>query len=88
MSLGLFLFTGLSRKYVATIRNNHFIYEEGVFKLIVWKKEKDKETEIKLPLKSELQILIYEYCTSLDDSNRLDRVLKKMRIILVAILAI
>lgn len=70
--LGLFLFTGLSRKYIATLRNNQFVYDEGVYKLTIWK----DENEVKLPLKSELQLIIQEYCTSLADDNKLDKVMQ------------
>lgn len=70
--LGLFLFTGLSRQYIASLRNNDFVYEEGVYKLIVWKDEK----EVKLPLKAELQILIYEYCKSLEPNIILEKVMQ------------
>lgn len=58
--LGLFLFTGLSREYIASLRNNQFIYEEGVYRLIIWK----DENGVKLPLKSELQLLIHKYFTN------------------------
>lgn len=68
--LGLFLFTGLSRQYIASLRNNQFVYEEGVYNLIIWK----DENEFKLPLKSELQLLIHEYCT--DVNNKLDKVMR------------
>lgn len=71
--LGLFLFTGLSRKYIASIRNNHFVYDNGVYKLVIWK---DNE-EAKLPLKAELQLLIHEYCSSvISESNLLHKVIK------------
>lgn len=67
--LGLFLFTGLSRQYIASIRNNQFVYEEGVYKLYVWQ----EENEVKLPLKSELQILIHEYCVGIAADKILDK---------------
>ncbi|WP_286908974.1 hypothetical protein [Clostridium sp. UBA1652] len=70
--LGLFLFTGLSRQYIAPLRNNQFIYEDGVYKLTIWK----DEMEVKLPLKAELQLLVHEYCTSISDEKKLDRVVK------------
>ncbi|MDA1695327.1 hypothetical protein ACQKK2_13090 [Bacillus paranthracis] len=68
--LGLFLFTGLSRQYMASLRNNQFEYEKGVYKLVIWK----DESEVKLPLKSELQLLIHEYCTA--TNNKLDKVVQ------------
>lgn len=69
--LGLFLFTGLSRKYIASIRNNQFLYIDGVYKLKIWK---EKE-EIILPLKSELQLLVYEYCNNfVNQDNHMDKV--------------
>lgn len=70
--LGLFLFTGLSRQYIASIRNNQFIYKEGVYKLSLWMEEE----EINLPLKSELQLLINEYCTSIIEEDKLAKVIK------------
>lgn len=70
--LGIFLFTGLSRKYIANLRNNDFKFEEGVYKLNVWKDDK----EIQLPLKSELQLIINEYCLQLSDENKFDKFIK------------
>lgn len=70
--LGLFLFTGLSRKYIANLRNNQFVYEDGVYKLVVWKDEE----EVILPLKAELQILIHEYCGSLTEDSALAKVMQ------------
>lgn len=70
--LGLFLFTGLSRKYIANLRNNDFKFDEGVYKLIVWKGDE----EIQLPLKPELQLIINEYCTNLSDEEKFDKLIK------------
>lgn len=70
--LGLFLFTGLSRKYIASIRNNQFTYDDGVYKLIIWKGEE----EIKLPLKAELQLIIHEYCTNKTESQKMENAVK------------
>lgn len=70
--LGIFLFTGLSRQYIANLRNNDFKFDEGVYKLNVWKNEE----EIQLPLKSELQLIINEYCLQLEDENKFDKLLK------------
>jgi len=70
--LGLFLFTGLSRQYIASLRNNQFVYDEGVYKLIIWKGEE----QVKLPLKAELQLLINEYCTPILDDDKLEKVIK------------
>lgn len=36
--LGLFLFTGLSRKYIARIVNAQFIFDSGLYKLVIWGK--------------------------------------------------
>ncbi|NHL37848.1 hypothetical protein FDE95_14820 [Clostridium botulinum] len=70
--LGLFLFTGLSRQYIVSIRNNDFIYEGGVYKLRVWKDEE----EIILPLKAELQLIINEYLLNLCKEEKLDKFIK------------
>jgi site-specific recombinase XerD len=69
--LGLFLFTGLSRKYIASLKNNQFVFEDGVYYLDIWK----EESEIKLPLKAELQILVNEYVINIPDDMRLNKVL-------------
>ncbi|SJZ52797.1 hypothetical protein [Anaerorhabdus furcosa] len=56
---GLLIFSGLSRKYINSITNSSFIYNRGVYDLRLWE---DKENmEVILPLKMELQLLIYEY---------------------------
>lgn len=70
--LGIFLFTGLSRKYIANLRNSDFKFEEGVYKLNVWK----DEDEIQLPLKSELQLIINEYCLQLSDEEKFEKFIK------------
>lgn len=70
--LGLFLFTGLSRKYIASLRMNQFLYEDGVYKLVIWK----DEDEVKLPLKSELQLIINEYFSNLSINDKLEQVIK------------
>lgn len=67
--LGLFLFTGLSRKYIAAIINSQFIYDHGVYKLQIW----DEENETLLPLKSELQIIVHEYIVSLPEEEKLKK---------------
>ncbi len=67
--LGLFLFTGLSRKYIGFIVNSQFIYDKGVYKLVIW-----QEDEIILPLKAELQLIVHEYVSSLSDDNKLNKV--------------
>lgn len=70
--LGLFLFTGLSRKYIANLRNNELKFENGVYELIIWKDNK----ELRLPLKSELQLIINEYCASLPENELFKKVIK------------
>jgi hypothetical protein len=70
--LGLFLFTGLSRQYIASLRNNQLVYEDGVYILVLWKNER----EVKLPLKSELQLIIHEYNSTISYENKLDKVIK------------
>lgn len=69
--LGLFLFTGLSRKYIANLRNNDFKFENGVYELIIWKNNQ----EVRLPIKPELQLIINEYCISLSDNERFNKVI-------------
>ncbi|MDU5038442.1 MAG: hypothetical protein E6239_02210 [Clostridium perfringens] len=73
LTLGLFLFTGLSRQYIASIRSNDFIYDNGVYKLRIWKNEE----EVILPLKSELQLLINEYLLNLSKDEILKKVILK-----------
>lgn len=68
--LGLFLFTGLSRKYIANIVNSQFIYDNGLYKLVIWQ---DKNETI-LPLKAELQIIVNEYVTTLTADDKLNKV--------------
>lgn len=69
--LGLFIYTGLSRQYIAAIQNNHFVYERGLYFLSIWKDEE----EIKLPLKAELQLLIKEYCLSLAPDEKFNKLI-------------
>lgn len=59
--LGLFLFTGLSRKYIARLLLDDIEYEKGMYRLRVWKEDKERIEEVKLPLKAELQLMIYKY---------------------------
>jgi len=70
--LGLFLFTGLSRKYIANLRNNDFKFENGLYELIIWKNNQ----EVRLPIKPELQLIINEYCINLSDNERFNKVIK------------
>ena len=72
MVLALFIFNGLSRQYIAAIRNNDFIFKDAVYKLRVWKNEE----EIFLPLKSELQLIINEYLLNLPKEENLNRFVK------------
>lgn len=69
--LGLFLFTGLSRKYIANLKNSDFKFSDGVYKLVVWKNSNE---EIELPLKAELQLIINEYINTLLENDMLKRV--------------
>lgn len=71
--LGLFLFTGLSRKYIANLKNSDFRFSDGVYKLVVWKNNNE---EIELPLKAELQLIINEYISTLTDNDKLRKVIK------------
>lgn len=74
--LGLFLFTGLSRKYIASIKNSDFKFDNGVYKLIIWKKVDAIETEIEIPLKMELQLIVNEYLQQLNKEERLNKVVE------------
>ncbi|OEF95974.1 hypothetical protein [Desulfuribacillus alkaliarsenatis] len=67
--LGLFLFTGLSRMYIGAIVNSQFIYDRGVYKLMIL-----QEGEVVLPLKAELQLIVHEYINSLTDDDNLKKV--------------
>ncbi|WP_286810365.1 hypothetical protein [Bacteroides sp. Phil13] len=66
VALGIFLFTGLSRKYIASLKNSSFIYENGLYYLMIW----EENGEIKLPLKAELQIIINEYLSGISESEK------------------
>lgn len=70
--LALFLFTGLSRQYIASLQQDNFIYEEGVYKLLIGNDEK----KVKLPLKTELQILIHEYYEVSKERNEIDSIIQ------------
>ena len=71
--LGLFLFTGLSRKYIANLKNCDFIFKEGVYRLRLWK---DNQGEVELPLKAELQLVINDYVRTLTENEKLDKLIK------------
>ncbi|WP_101772581.1 tyrosine-type recombinase/integrase [Peptostreptococcus faecalis] len=64
--LGLFIFTGLSRKYISNLKNNNFKFDEGVYKLSIYKNKK----MIDLPLKAELQLVISQYCSTLNNEDK------------------
>lgn len=70
--LGLFIYTGLSRQYIAALQNNHFIFERGLYYLFVWKDDE----EVRLPLKAELQLLIKEYCMNLSTEKQFRRLIE------------
>jgi hypothetical protein len=57
LTIGLFLFTGLSRKFIYNVHSDDFQYVDGLYKLKVWKAEE----EVILPIKAELQLIIYEF---------------------------
>lgn len=71
LTLGLFLYTGLSRKYIHQLRNNQFIYEGGIYKLLLWKGDK----EFIIPIKTELQIIVHEYIINLPCEELRNKVL-------------
>lgn len=66
------MFTGLSRKYIAALRNGDFLFEDGLYKIRVWKDDR----EIILPVKAELQVVINEYCLKLPNEEMTMRVIK------------
>lgn len=69
--LGLFLLTGLSRKYIVNLNNSQFIYENGTYKLRIW----DNTDEVLLPLKSELQIIVNDYLNEVTEDSRLGMII-------------
>lgn len=73
VTLGLFLFTGLSRQYIYQLRNKQFTYDKGVYYLRLWK----EDDEITLPLKAELQILINEHLINLSDKELHNKVIER-----------
>ena len=68
--LGLFLFTGLSRQYIANLKNCQILFEEGVYKILITKNEK----EIRLPVKAELQLVINGYFMKIDETKMSDKI--------------
>lgn len=77
LTLGLFLFTGLSRQYIANMRNSQIIFENGIYKLSFIKTGKKGETEkyVIIPIKIELQLVINEYFLGVNESKMNERVL-------------
>lgn len=69
--LALFSFTGLSRKYIANLKNNQFVFENGEYRLIFWKNNEECE----IPLKSELQLIIHEYVNTIKETQKFDKVI-------------
>ena len=69
--LGLFLFTGLSRQYIANMSSSQFVFENGIYKLSIIKNKgnKDKQQYVILPIKTELQLVINEYILHRDGKN-------------------
>jgi|GEM_PF-1020025 len=69
--MGLFLFTGLSRKYIANMKTSQIIFENGIYKLTIIKKVK-KGRNVKyviIPIKMELQLVINEYLLGLNEDK-------------------
>lgn len=67
--LGLFLFTGLSRQYIANMKSSQFIFENGIYKLSIIKSNSSKGEKaqyVVLPIKTELQLVINEYLLQLN----------------------
>lgn len=71
--LGLFLFTGLSRKYIANMKSTQFVFEKGIYKLSLIKTDgRGEEPQyIVLPLKTELQLVINEYMLQLEKEEKI-----------------
>lgn len=67
--LGLFLYTGLSRKFIFEIFNSSFIFSQGVYSLSLWL----SDDNVSLPLKAELQLLIQEYLKSVSANDMFHR---------------
>jgi site-specific recombinase XerD len=67
--VGLFMFTGLGRMFIYNIFTDDFIFDNGVYKLKVWRAEE----EVILPLKMELQLIIHDFLSTLE-SNEVFRV--------------
>lgn len=69
--LGLFLFTGLSRQYIANMSSSQFVFENGIYKLSIIKSKGngDKQQYVILPIKIELQLVINEFMLQLDGKN-------------------
>lgn len=60
--LGLFMFTGLSRQYIAHMKSSQFVWEKGIYKLSLIKNRRGgKQQYVVLPIKTELQLIINEY---------------------------
>ena len=56
--IGLFLFTGLSRNYIAQLTYSQFEYKQGLYYLKLWKDEKKCSKEYSIPLKAQIQLLV------------------------------
>lgn len=77
LTLGLFLFTGLSKQYIANMRNSQILFENGIFKLSFIKTGKNGNIPkyVIIPIKVELQLVINEYFLRINDSQMNERVL-------------
>lgn len=69
--LGLFMFTGLQRQYIAKMKISQFIFENGVYKLSIIKNPENemRKKYYKLPLKVELQLIISQYLRLFENSE-------------------
>lgn len=69
--LGLFMFTGLSRQYIANMKSSQFVFENGVYKLSIIKSNRGGERQqyVVLPIKIELQLVINEYMLQLKSAE-------------------
>jgi len=77
--LALFLYTGLSRNYISSLRNSQFEYYNGMYQIKIWKDEKvgneNLEKEYIIPLKAQLQLLVAQQVDNAQKSRcSLDKV--------------
>lgn len=68
--LAFYLFTGLSRQYIANLKYKDLLKIDGEYKISIFKNKK----ETVIPLKTELQLIVHEYMTcnpQIDEQQKL-----------------